>query len=912
MTRNVTALVLSCLLALSVMAGTVHAQILGGNLIGGLEDAQGGVLPGVVVTLASPALDVPQTAVTDGTGGYRFIGLRPGTYQLTAALDGFATYVEEGLIVAVGGTIEVNVSMELATVAEMITVTGESPVVDPRRVGVIDNLELETLESIPMHRFYAMEYGKWTGGVSASNPSSISGSISVMGSGTNENSLLQDGVQVQNIRSGGGWATTDMDAAEEIQVITLGASAEYQMAQGGVFNLVYKSGTNQFRGDASTFYHPDFLLSEPTKVACGCPAGETGFNVRGWRMFNFHLGGPIIRDRLFFWAGGNLDKRKEHNPGTNPDPPFGRTWWYSDAIYGKVSANVTDNVRAKGSINYDYWGGQAEPTLQRPLETRTTGFGFLPTFMSEVTATLGSDTLLTLRATGWSDPYPTKALDEQTFSVTDPQRIDDDTGVRSAGWDLIAQNELSRWNQYVKINRFYQGANVSHDLRGGLQLEQGHEGRFVAAPGGMVFHDFAGAPNELVVIETDVKGAQSRAIGLWVEDALTFDRLTVNLGVRYDRMRGHSPDLIDVDDALVPNGVNIVGLGDMYTWNVVAPRLGLNYKLNEAGTAVMRATVGRAHRNIRTGEFVNGHPGRGTQTTRAWDGVTPLSAATSVAAYPTILRVTDPFSNLPLIDPNTDAPYTDSVSIGVDTEVAPQVGVGLSYIYKYGQKQIGEVDTGGTYAEGLATLGQGLTVPTFSRTSAAAATVTTTTNGPGTYMRYHGFILNIDKRMRDNWSANVAYTFSKAVGLEDTSSDPNKNTNRGGRIFEDRPHMIAAQGMYRFPWDVLLSSTYLGVSGSPFAREASVTLPQGLQKIAIEPANGDFRFPRQDIFSLRLSKRFVSDMNRNIEFGMEFQNILQNQAHNQISTQDFFSTSFRNPIRFIEPRRLNFFIRSVF
>ena len=208
--RSVTALVLSCLLALSVMAGTAHAQVRGGSMIGAIEDTSGGVLPGVVLTISSPALiDGEQVTVTDGTGGYRFINLPPGTYTLTVTLDGFATYVEEELRISVGGTIERNVSMELATVAEMITVTGESPVVDPRRVGVKDNLALEALETIPVHNYYAVEYAKWTGGVSANEPSGDSTGISIMGSASSENTVMYDGVFINNISSGGQWGSGD-------------------------------------------------------------------------------------------------------------------------------------------------------------------------------------------------------------------------------------------------------------------------------------------------------------------------------------------------------------------------------------------------------------------------------------------------------------------------------------------------------------------------------------------------------------------------------------------------------------------------------------------------------------------------------------------------------------------------------
>ena len=911
--RSVTAaLVLSCLLALSVMAGTAHAQVRGGSMIGAIEDTSGGVLPGVVLTISSPALDAgEQVTVTDGTGGYRFINLPPGAYTLTVTLDGFATYVEEELRVTVGGTIERNVSMELATVAEMITVTGESPVVDPRRVGVKDNLELEALETIPVHNYYATEYAKWTGGVSAREPSGDSNQVSIMGSNPSENTVMYDGVFINNISSGGQWGSGDLAAMEEIEIVTMGASAEYQVAQGGVFNVVFKTGTNQWRGDAQAFFYPDQLLSKPITRPCSCPLGETGYVNRAYHNYSGHGGGPLVRDRMFFWAGGNLDRRKQYNPGTNPDPPLGREIWYSDAVSAKTTYNITDNVRASGGWSIDYWGGQGVPTIERPLDTRVAGFGKSNAYKTELTSTFGSNTLLTVRVSGWIDNYPTKAM-TGAFPPSSPQRIDEDTDVRSQGTDPIRQNFLDRHNPTVKINHFIQGETVAHDLRGGLQFEFGGEERFATAPGGLIFHDFAGMPDELKVVPLDARGANASSFGLWVEDALTFDRLTLNVGVRYDHMEAISQDIPEFDTALAKTGATINGLGTLYEWDVVAPRFGFNYKLNESGTAVLRGTVGRAHRNIRTGEYDDGHPGRGGVTTRAWDGVTPLSAATSIAAYPTIIGVTDPTANLPIIDPNTETPYTDSLSIGTDVEVAPQVGVGWSYVYKYGQKFIGEEDRGSTFVEGVAVLPNGLTVPTFSRTSAAAAEQVFLGNGPGTFQRYHGLILNLDKRMRDNWSANVSYTFSKSEGLLSTEADPNERTNRGGRInLYDRPQMVTVLAMYQFPWDVLLVGSYIGASGDPFARETSITLPQGRRDIAIEPADGTFRMDRQDILNFRLSKSFRRGA-KNIELGAEFQNMLQDEAWQSVSSTNFFSTSFNEPDFWIEPRRVNFFIRSKF
>ena len=131
----------------------VEAQVLTGNLIGVIRDESRAVLPGVTLTLSSPALPGgPQTAVSNAQGEYRFTGLPPGLYELTVNLAGFSIYVEKDLAVTVAGTVERNVGLKLASVAETITVSGQTPVVDTRQVGVSKSLPADIVEAIPHSR----------------------------------------------------------------------------------------------------------------------------------------------------------------------------------------------------------------------------------------------------------------------------------------------------------------------------------------------------------------------------------------------------------------------------------------------------------------------------------------------------------------------------------------------------------------------------------------------------------------------------------------------------------------------------------------------------------------------------------------------------------------------------------------
>ena len=191
----------------------------------------------------------------------------------------------------------------------------------------------------------------------------------------------------------------------------------------------------------------------------------------------------------------------------------------------------------------------------------------------------------------------------------------------------------------------------------------------------------------------------------FASDAITVgDRLTINAGVRFDHSRAISQDLHALDleghetDGIVP------GLGTLYTWNILSPRLGVTTKLTADGRTMLRASYGRFSQGVLTGEFSAFHPGVTPITTTAFDPAT--------GGYTRIVSVVDSRINLQL-DPDMRAPHTDEYSIGVDREVGRRLAVAIAYVRKDGANFIGWTDVGGQYREETRTLPDGRSVPVF-------------------------------------------------------------------------------------------------------------------------------------------------------------------------------------------------------
>jgi hypothetical protein len=346
----------------------------------------------------------------------------------------------------------------------------------------------------------------------------------------------------------------------------------------------------------------------------------------------------------------------------------------------------------------------------------------------------------------------------------------------------------------------------------------------------------------------------------------------------------------------------------------------------------LRASYGRFHQGILTGEGSQNHPGLTRITTMQFDQAT--------GGYTTFVSTVDPKINLQ-IDPHTRSPKTDEYSIGVDRELGGRVSASVAYIHKSGSDYIGWTDVGGQYRPDTYTLPDGRIVPLMVLVNSAAARLFKVTNAAGYFITYNGLVVAAEKRMFKGWEVFGSYTYSKVTGLQSDSGatpggaqlstianatlisfgqDPNSLTNARGRLPNDRPHVLRIMGKADVPHTGLAFSTnFQYFSGKPWAATALIPLgPQGDQRIFLEP-RGSRRLSSQSSLDLRVSKTIVTRESARIELLLDVLNVLNDKAEEELATDNLYvvnnagvagvSPNFGRPTVFMDPRRAMFGVK---
>jgi TonB dependent receptor-like, beta-barrel/Carboxypeptidase regulatory-like domain len=897
-----------------LLAAASAAQGLTGALIGTVKDVQGGVLPGARVRIASPALiGGPMTAISDEKGQLRFQTLPPGLYALDIELEGFAGYHEDDIRIGAGSTIERTPTLSVAGVAESVVVEGAGSRIDARNPGFATRFGPEDLATIPTRRSSMFDAIRAAPGVSPTSPSSGGGgggmgtTVSAFGSGTNENQFLIDGTNTTCPCNGIARSEAGVDFIQEVQLQSLGASAEFGNVQGAVINVVLKQGSERFLFDAAYYAQTSGLTSQPVLLRPLPPrSNPSGYERARYRDLATTLGGPAVRDRLWFFTGFQFLRDYDSQPGS--DPAFPRTY-EQNKLFTKLTWRFTPAWQLMQSVHDQRGVNPDRPTLVTPYDAITRPRVSAPAMtFGHLTHTGSANTVWDARV----GRFVFSSKDESsTGSFSTPSRQDRVTRVTSGAPGNFGELTIIRTTAKTTLSQYRPGLlGADHQWKIGGQFERGEHHATSNIPTGVRFVDNGGQPFQAITSLPATTGGVSVSAAGFATDTMSIgSRLTVIAGVRYDSIRAVSQDLHALDAQGRETSDNIRGLGTLYTWNLFSPRLGATAKLTPDGRTILRATYGRFSQGVLTGDISPFHPGASAVTTT---GLVPGAPSS----------VVDPRLNLRL-DPDTRAPHTDEYGVGVDREVGRGLAVAIAYVGKHGGDFIGWTDVGGQYVADTRTLTD-RTVPVSVLVNSPGARRFLLTNPDGYSMTYNGLVVAAEKRRSHGWQAFGSYTLSRTYGLQVSSGataggpqvstvappnpstfgrDPNDLFNARGRLPNDRPHVFRIMTSVDVPrTGLLLAANLQCFSGKPWAATTQIALPQGDQRVLLEP-RGSRRLSSQTLLDLRASRSISFRGLGRVDLILDVLNALNDAAEEELASDNLFSPTFGQPTVFIDPRR---------
>ena len=292
--------------AIVLLAGFAHAQTTG-EIYGKAVDKSGAVVPGVTVTLTSPALLQPQVAVTSGTGVYRFPSIPIGVYEVKFDLAGFTTVLRKGVSLTLGQNAQINATLDVSSKQEVITVTGEAPLIDMRSNARTNNFNQDALQNIPNARDPWVILQQSAGIVMdreniGGNMSGQQSNFIARGAATSQQKWNLDGIDITDMSATGASPVYyDFDAFDEMQISTGGADVTMQTAGVGI-NLITKSGSDKFKG-SGRYYITDKKFQSTNVTDDLRKVGATSGNpIQNIKDYGFEMGGPIVKGKAWIWG----------------------------------------------------------------------------------------------------------------------------------------------------------------------------------------------------------------------------------------------------------------------------------------------------------------------------------------------------------------------------------------------------------------------------------------------------------------------------------------------------------------------------------------------------------------------------------------------------------------------------------
>ncbi len=784
--------VVPLVLALSLPA---LATVQTGKIAGTVFDPDGVPLAGVTVTIESPDMMGTRKTQTSEDGSFLFFGLPPGTYTVDIDQPGFLPFKQEEVKVRIGGTVTLDILLELPTAEETVVVTARRPVVDTEKTSMGDNYDDEFLEEVPVDRQYQSVAALAPGVVGSGNPNIHGGSLY-------SNQYLVDGVNTTDPVTNTFSSNFNFDAIKEVQVLTGGLDAEYGYATGGIINLVTKSGGNEFHLDTSFYARPNAFRLKDDFEKEGAPTNDK-------YTFNVNVGGPVVKDKLWYFASVQIDRQIVKQSQTedwfdpaNPEQIQHAPWrWFSMYALGKLTYQATDKHKLTVLV-------QGDPTwIENELQSvyvadeaerqRFQGGGFYSLAWEALwSQNLFQKSQLAL-SHGILDIYPMGCRD-----MDDPDcrsHYDQDTGLTTGNDSLDYLSKRYRlqfdssWTYYLdgllgdhEFKAGWQYAHTWHDLRQGI-------------PGGASYTDRSGRPYRINQLATDEQGEFQRlsttidgdTLGLYIQDAWKITKaLTLKPGVRFDwaEMRNYRGDVIT-------------------SFTATSPRFNLVWDITGDGKTVLRAGY---NRYVDTGYLtLAGFVGKSLETeTYEYNPAT--------GEYDIFLRSAGGDDGVIVKDKDAlTAPHTDEVTLQLERELFTDFSLAVNGLWR---------ETKHIYEDDEANLiwnQQGTDVIGYK--NGQESYIWSLGTPKEAWRRYWGFEVVARKSFSNNWQFNGSYTYSRAEGAPDDFisaylDNPRQNKYWWSWLGYDIRHRIKLHGSYHLPYGFELGGNFWWSTGAPYTK----------------------------------------------------------------------------------------------
>ena len=607
-----------CTLVILVLALVPAAALAQSSIAGVARDTSGAVLPGVTVEAASDALiEKVRSTTTDGSGQYRIVDLRPGTYTLTFTLSGFRVYRRETLELPNDFVATVNADMQVGALEETITVQGESPVVDVQSAKRQQTLDSDLIQAIPTARSYSgivRLIPSMTGG---NNDVQLSPTMIVFGGRggrTNEGRVQVDGLNTGASLNGGGVSgyRQDLENATEVSISTSGGMGEAEVG-GPAMNIVPRTGGNTFTGHLfATGFNQSMRSSNFTERII--EAGLTAPNQVNYNYdTSFSSGGPIIRDRLWYFGmvyyrGSGNDISMFHNKNAGDITK----WTYEADTTRQANSNadgplqpnlrLTVQLSSRNKLNL-FWDEQisndsiGQGNATNAPETGSYNHGFQRVQQVKWTSTATNRLLLEAGLGTYLSNWNGRERpgnDRRLIQVNEQCSAGCPANGNIANLTYRAQNTWSA--DWIGAHTWNAAASY---ITGAHNMKVGYQGAFHVdnrAPGGQTlsYRVNNGVPNRFTMSIRDFRSSSRvRYNAFYAQDQWTRDRLTLSGGIRYDNSWSYYPEQSIGGTRFLPEVTVFPYSKGVEGYHDITPRMGAVYDLFGNGKTAIKFNAGR-------------------------------------------------------------------------------------------------------------------------------------------------------------------------------------------------------------------------------------------------------------------------------------------------------------------------------